>query len=264
VIPKVILSSAANLLSSLGEESVQVVFADPPYGIAYHSNHYKGKNPHHPISSDWDFQIQPFLSQVGRVLRPGGALYLCTRWDVHPIWAPSIVPPLKLSNVIVWKKDNWSAGDLEGNFGNQYELLLFITKGRHKVRGHRWPNVWEFPRVPAKKLWMPAEKPQGLVRRAIEASSDPGDLVIDPFAGSGTTGCASLPDRECILGDLDPRMIRIIHKRLNLPLAPDFEITPQEETPVCPVFEVEPPSPHLWGLHPEDLAHSLSKDSNEE
>lgn len=252
------LSPAQKLLSSLGDESAQVVFADPPYGIAYHSNHYKDKNPHSPIASDWNFQIDAFLRQVGQVLRDGGALYLCTRWDVYPIWAPLVISPLKLSNAIIWKKDNWSAGDLEGNFGNQYEILMFITKGRHRRRGHRWPNVWEFPRVPAKSLRMPAEKPVGLVQRAIEASSDPGDLVVDPFSGSGTTGEASV-GRRCLLGDLDPRMIRITCGRLGIPIPDEIGAEEAPSLPPCPVFGVEPPSPGLWGLHPEDLAYALGK-----
>jgi site-specific DNA-methyltransferase (adenine-specific) len=97
-------------------------------------------------------------------------------------------------------KDNHSAGDLTGNFGYQYEMLLFITKGRHRIRGKRYSNVWQFSRVPSKKLLHPAEKPVGLVRRAIEASSDEGQLVIDPFCGSGTTGVAAVMEGRRFLG----------------------------------------------------------------
>lgn len=159
---------ATALLRSVEPGSAQVIFADPPYRIAYHSNHYKGDNPHAPIARDWNFQIAPFLSAAAVALADGGAMYLCTRWDVLPLWSACIMPPLSLSNAIVWLKDNWSAGDLSGNFGFQYELLMFITKGRHHRRGHRWPNVWQFARVPSKQLRHPAEKPLGLVRRAIE------------------------------------------------------------------------------------------------
>jgi DNA modification methylase len=82
---------------------------------------------------------------------------------------------------LIWKKDNWSSGDLTGNFGNQYEIIMFLIKGRHQLRGHRFANVWEFPRIPAKRLRMPAEKPVALYHRAILASSDLGDLIVDPF-----------------------------------------------------------------------------------
>lgn len=243
---------ATRLLASVSDAAL--IVTDPPYGVAYHSNHYVGKNPHAPVARDWNFQIGPFLSAAAGALRDGGALYLCSRWDVAPLWVQQIFPPLKLKNQIVWVKDNWSAGDLDGNFGNQYEVLLFITKGRHVRRGRRWSNVWEFPRVPARALRMAAEKPVGLFQRAIEASSDPGDLVVDPFCGSGTAGeAAAASGRRALLGDIDPAMIRLTCGRLGLPVPLGVE-RPPDPAPVCPVFNVEPPEPHLWGLHPEDAA----------
>lgn len=249
-------TDACQLLKSLEPESVQVVITDPPYGIAYHSNHYKDGNPHAPVAHDWNFQIGPFLSQVARVLAPGGALYLFTRWDVYPLWHPSVLKPLEVKNLIVWEKDNWSAGDLSGNFGNQYELLMFIPKGRHKLRGHRHPNIWRFPRIPAKKLRMPAEKPVELIQRAIESSSDVGGLVVDPFCGSGTTGAAARAlGRTAVLGDIDPLMIKVSCDRLNVPYTGSEIET--ATMPDCPIFRTQPPAPHLWGLHPEDLAYAL-------
>ena len=154
-------------------------------------------------------------------------------------------------------KDNWSAGDLHGNYGNQYETLLFLTKGRHKRRGYRWSNVWEFSRVPHKQLRCAAEKPVGLMRRAIEASSDPGDLVLDPFVGSGTTADAAVQcGRRAIVCDIDPKMVRVTIERLGgIPPASD---EPPPMAPVCPVMQVAPPDPSLWGVHPEDLADLLS------
>lgn len=252
-------SEACALLNSLEASSVQVIFADPPYGIAYHSNYYKERNPHAPISADWNFQIGRFMAAVGRALSDGGAMYLCTRWDVYPLWAPEVLAPLKLTNLIVWAKDNWSAGDLGGNFGGQHELLMFITKGRHLIRGKRWSNIWQFPRIPAKKLRMPAEKPLGLVERAVSASSDQGALVVDPFCGSGTTGeTARTLGRQVLLGDIDPKMIRLSCERLALP-PPDDCAELSRPPPPCPIFQIEPPAPHLWGVHPEDVAHILGR-----
>lgn len=249
---------ACSLLRSLDANSVQVLITDPPYGIAYHSNRYKDKNPHAPVTRDWNFQIGPFLSEVARVLAPGGALYLLTRWDVYPIWQPFVLNPLETKNLIVWEKDNWSAGDLTGNFGNQYELIMFVTKGRHQIRGHRWPNIWPFPRIPAKRLRMPAEKPVGLIQRAIESSSDAGGLVVDPFCGSGTTGeAARACGRSVVLGDIDPAMVKISCDRLGVPYTGTEEYVPV--MPSCPIFQIQPPAPHLWGLHPEDLAYSLGR-----
>ena len=241
---------ADSLLRSLPHGTSSLVVADPPYGIGYHSNYYKDKNPHAPISHDWNFQIGSFLSEVATALCDGGALYLFCRYDVTPIWIPYLQPSgLKLKTVIVWVKDNWSAGDLEGSFGNQYECIIFATKGRHKLRGKRWSNVWQFPRIPAKRLLHPAQKPVELLTRAIEASSDPGDVVIDPFCGSGSTGEAAVAcERGFLLGDIDKKMVSLSRQRLGLDVATESE--PLTNEPMCSLM---PCDPLEWGLHPEDL-----------
>ena len=250
---KILKIDAIELLNSLPIKSIKLIITDPPYGIAYHSGHYKNKNPHDPVAHDWNFQIGPFFDAVNQVLSEDGAVYLFTRWDVYPLWASYIPYPLKLKNCIVWMKDNWSAGDLEGNFGNQYELIMFLTKD-HKIRGKRWPNIWKFPRVPAGRLRIATEKPVELLQRAIMASSDEGDLVLDPFCGCGSTGEAAMKcGRRFLLGDIDAKMIKISSKRLGIEIKDevnnDFLIMPP-----CPIMKIVPPDPFLWGVHPEDLA----------
>lgn len=248
----VVQSDAIDLLRSQEPGSVTAIITDPPYGIAYHSNWYQEKNPHTPIAQDWNVQIGAFLSAADVCLKDGGAIYLFTRFDVLPLWSKEIPPTLVLKNVIVWDKGNHSSGDLTGNFGFRHELIMFITKGRHQLRGRRWPNVWLVPRIPHKSLRMPAEKPVLLYDRAISSSSDAGDLVIDPFGGSGTLAeAAILTGRRFLVGDVDAKMVRLARTRIGLPVAEDETIAPR--LAVCPVFRVEPPSPALWGLHPEDV-----------
>lgn len=251
MIEKIIVSDAMSLMREQGNKSVPLIIADPPYGIGYHSNHYKGRNPHAPIVGDWNFQIGQFFQECARILIDGGALYLFCRWDVSPLWIPAIAPSgLKLKTVIVWVKNNWSAGDLAGCFGNQYEQILFIVKGRHLIRGKRWSNVWEFPRVPVSRMLCPAQKPTPLLRRAIEASSDEGDIVVDPFCGSGSTGeAAHQTGRVFILGDVDSRMVNIARARLNFPLLDTGWDDAVSYTEYLPEF----PTLKDWGIHPEDL-----------
>jgi len=238
----------------LEDESAQVVVTDPPYGIAYHSNHYKDKNPHAPVTNDWNFQIAPLFRQLGRVLRDGGAAYVFSRWDVYPLWMPAIVSTgLKLSNVIVWVKNNHSAGDLTGNFGGKYEVILFLTKGRHRIRGKRFTNVWEADRVVHTKLLHPTQKPVSLYQRAIEASSDEGDLVIDPCCGSGTIGEAARSCGRRFIGfDLDPKMVVISQSRLGMPVT--VEITDAPEPEFSPTDDLESVlDPRVREYHPEDV-----------
>jgi site-specific DNA-methyltransferase (adenine-specific) len=242
---------AEELLGSLPAESVALVVTDPPYGISYQSNRRKdGKSA--PIALDWNFQVGPFLNEVLRVLRPGGAAYIFTRWDVYPLWHRSIPPELALKNLIVWNKDNHSAGDLDGNFGFKWEAIMFLVKGTHKRRGRRWSNVWDHPRVSSKDQIHPAEKPTGLLQRAIEASSDPGDLVVDPFCGSGATGVAAvLSGRRALLGDMDDRVLALTHERFGLSYDPVGGKRKQEQ-----MVDNNPSlcMDALEGVHPEDVA----------
>lgn len=246
---RIINASCIELMSQLDNDSVPLIIADPPYGVGYHSNYYKDRNPHAPITGDWDFEIREFLQESHRVLVDGGALYMFCRWDVTPLWIPLLKPSgLKLKTIIIWLKDNWSAGDLKGSFGNQYEQLMFIVKGRHLLRGKRWSNVWEFPRIPHTKLLHPTQKPVELIQRAIVASSDVGDLVVDPFAGAGTTGIACREtNRHYILGDVDPRMIAVAMRRLGYDVSED-----RQELPEIPPYEL-PSKSNGWGVHPEEL-----------
>ena len=247
----IVQQDAVELLRSMNTETVPLIIADPPYGIGYHSNRYKGKNPHSTVAHDWNMQIGEFAKEVDRVLTAGGALYLFCRWDVSPLWTPAVggQRDLKIKTKIVWVKNSWSAGDLKGSFGNQYEEILFVAKGRHLLRGRRWPNVWPFNRIPSKSLLCPTQKPVELLERIVASSSDRGDLVVDPFAGSGSTGLAARNQgRQFILGDIDGRMVDMARKRLGLP-ADD----PAKEPNIPPAPTLEIPDPADWGIHPEDL-----------
>jgi len=187
------------------------------------------------------------------VLKPGGVCYLFTRWDVYPIWVREIPPGLGLKNFIAWVKDNHSAGDLTGNFGFKWEGIMVLTKGRHQLRGVRWPNVWEFPRVPFKQQLHPAEKPVELLQRAIEASSDKGDLIVDPFAGSGATGeAARYSGRNALLGDVDLDYVRKGRNRLGLSVG-NLE-TPARAIPTSSEYSPKLCLDALEGVHPEDIA----------
>jgi hypothetical protein len=152
------LQDAIDLLQSVPDGAAGIVITDPPYGISYQSNYGKdGKTM--PIAGDWSFNPHAFFREAARAVRDGGCVYVFTRWDVYPEWCRFIPPELALKNLIVWVKDNHSAGDLKGNFGFKYECVMMLVKGRHQLRGKRFTNVWNFPRIPFQHLRHPAEKP---------------------------------------------------------------------------------------------------------
>jgi site-specific DNA-methyltransferase (adenine-specific) len=168
---------AEEVLPQLNEQSVDCVIADPPYGINYFSNCYVGKNPHSPIENDHELFLP--LDQLWRVVRDGGVIFA-----FYSHKRPLVDPRIK--NSIVWVKNNWSAGDLEGDFGNQFEMIAFIPKSGFKLKSKkRYSNVWYHDRVPPKLH--PTQKPIDLIGRLVVCGSVEGEIILDPFVGSGTT-----------------------------------------------------------------------------
>ena len=189
------------LLKSIPDNSIDFMITDPPYGIGYVSNYYKhNDNPHGEIANDSFVDKQfnhEWLSEASRSIKQDSAIMVFTRWDVWQEWVNLISPYWNIKNTIVWVKNNWSAGDLTGNMGQQYELIIFATRGKFKIRGHRYTNVWNFNRVLPTRH--PTEKPVALIQRGIELCTSKDEIVLDPFLGSGTTLAACRrSNRSCI------------------------------------------------------------------
>jgi site-specific DNA-methyltransferase (adenine-specific) len=163
------------------------VVTDPPYGIGYLSRFVAKQRR---IAEDDAAPLDTVAPMVATI-RDGGAMYLCTRWDVMESWRQAMVAAgLIMKTTIVWDKGNHGVGDLTGDYGSRVELILFAHKGRHALRRGRDVNMMSIKRPPATVGGHPTPKPVDLMERFILNSTDPGDLVIDPFMGSGTTGVA--------------------------------------------------------------------------
>ena len=194
-------------LKGLADNSVDCIITDPPYGINYHSGYYKNGNPHKPIENDNTLFIP--LAELWRVLKPTGAMFIFYSHKVPLI-------DKRVKNVIIWVKNNWTAGDLYKNFGNQYECIAYMPKDEFELHSKRYSNVWLFDRVSADNLLHPTQKPESIIRRLIEAGTNKSDLVLDPFVGSGTTAvCCKQLDRDFIGFEIEKSYMDIAQKRLN-------------------------------------------------
>lgn len=194
------IGDCAELMKSIESNSIDFMITDPPYGINYVSNRCDRGKKHGTIKND-DF-IDPifnkeWLYETSRILKPTSAVMIFTRWDVWNDWCKLISPYWNIKNMIVWAKNNHTAGDLEGNIGAQHELIVFATRGDFKIHGNRFSNLWKFNKVIPTRH--PTEKPIGIIKRGIELCTDKNDLVLDPFLGSGTTlEACSQTKRNCI------------------------------------------------------------------
>jgi site-specific DNA-methyltransferase (adenine-specific) len=113
-------------------------------------------------------------------------IYIFTSWKVIDKVKPIIEKYFKLKNCLVWNKNNWSMGDLEGNYAEKYELILFATLGKKKLYCDKRPlNVLDFARTNNEEH--PTQKPVELLKEFIKNSTKENELVVDYFAGSGST-----------------------------------------------------------------------------
>lgn len=205
-------------LAGIADGSIDMVLTDPPYGVAYKTSRRTTEHRFaREIENDRDLSIvEAVAPHLARVMKDDAALFMFCAWKKQDEVARIVEGAgLAVKNRIVWDKGVTTAGDLEGAFGYQYEVLLFATKGRPAIRGKRLPDVWRHMRVSVNKLRHQNEKPVPLLEKAILAMSDPGDTVLDPFMGSGSTGVACLNCGRNFIGcEIDPGYFEVARDRL--------------------------------------------------
>jgi DNA modification methylase len=191
-------------------QKADMVFTDPPYGINYKSN--KRKDEFEYIKNDdiIDCSFLPIIPVNNNV-----AFYIWTRWDVYPKWIELVEQSYKVTSCIVWAKQAGGLGDLE-SFWNQHEFAIYAVNGKVKLRGKRQGNLWETQDHRSKEYIHPTQKPVELPARAIEATSDIGNIIVDVFLGSGSTMVASHQlKRKCYGMELDPKYCQGIIDRMK-------------------------------------------------
>jgi DNA modification methylase len=188
-------------------QKADMVFTDPPYGYSYVSNY---QDKHEMLLND-DVMLD-FFPVAYASMNDNGAIFVCGSHQTIHYWRPMVEAHFSYKNLIVWKKNNWSMGDLSGAFAGQHELIIFAHKGRIELRGERSRDVWEFDRDPPKHH--PTQKPVDLIKFAATKTTDEGDIVLDLFGGSGSTLIAcEKTGRSCRMMELDPKYCDVIVKR---------------------------------------------------
>ncbi len=200
-------------------KKADMVFTDPPYGYKYESNH---QSKHTELLND--DKILNFLPNVFLFSKENIAIYIFCGWQTITQWINEITDiSLDLKNIIIWKKNNWSMGDLKGAYAGQYEVILFAHKGRVELKNGRGQDIWEFNRVPPKEH--PTTKPVELIEKALNDTTNKNHLVLDLFLGSGSTMVASHQlKRKCYGMELDPKYCDVIIRRM-IKLDPSLKIT---------------------------------------
>lgn len=217
---KLFSADAVRWLSSLQDSSVDLIVTDPPYesqekwrkqGTTTRLKNSKSS------SNEW-FEIFPnsrfpeLFQQCYRVLKKNTHFYMfCdaeTMFVVKPILEES---GFNFHKFLVWNKMAIGTGY---HYRALYELILFLSKGKRNLKDRSIPDI-----LTAKRIFrgFPAEKPYSIAETFIKQSSDEGDLVIDPFCGSGSVGEAALRNGRSFWGnDLSEKAISFASTRLKV------------------------------------------------
>ena len=218
-------------LKQLADKSVDLVVTDPPYNIASRnkSTIQRGKlistkeawgdwDTFHPF--DYDLLILKILSECYRVLKPGGSLYMFTAREHNGYFIRRAVERgftyknqlalVKTTALPSWSKASWRSA---------FETCMYLTKGKAKtfnfLSQRECVNVSTYA-IRHKQTKHPTEKPIDFIRKLVLISSNPSDLVLDPFMGSGTTAVACKETGRRYVGfEISPGYIAMAEERLK-------------------------------------------------
>jgi len=132
------------------------------------------------------------LADAFRVRKSGesghGGLICFTRWDVEQTFIDAMkIAGFNVKSEVIWDKVYHGMGDTKAAFAPSHENIVFAVKGKYSFPGSRPKDLVTFPKINSSKMVHPTEKPVGLLANLISSVTKPGDLILDPFAGSGST-----------------------------------------------------------------------------
>lgn len=219
MINKSIVGDTFEVLKNIPDNSIDLIIVDPPYNLRknFHGNVFKEKK-----LDDYEIYTDTWISLVKSKLKDSGSIYVCCDWKSSLIIGPLVAKHFNLRNRITWNREKGRGSKL--NWKNSMEDIWYATKSSEytfnldsvkvrrnvlapykedgkpkdwkensdgKVRDTHPSNFWDDITIP---FWSmpentahPTQKPEKLIAKLILASSNEGDLVLDPFLGSGTT-----------------------------------------------------------------------------
>lgn len=246
----VVLGDCIPILRRIKSNSIDLIFADPPYGIGKDFGVTKDTFSSITEYVDWS---RLWIDECMRVLKTSGTMYFMSSTQFMPALDRYVDEKYYVINRIVWVYDS-SGVQSKSRYGSLYEPILMITHdksstytfnyhdimieaktgAKRKLIDYRKTppqqysttkvpgNVWEFNRVRYKMNEYenhPSQKPEALLQRVILASSNKGDIVLDPFSGSFTTSAVAVNLNRYAIGiDINPEYYKVGLRRTGITL----------------------------------------------
>lgn len=247
MINQVILGDCLDVLPTLPSNFADLIFADPPYNLQLRQKLIRPDGTEvDAVNDEWDkfasFEVYDqfsyaWLSQCRRILKPNGCIWVSgTYHNIYRIGAVMQDLGYWILNDVIWVKSNPMPNFAGVRFTNAHETLIWAVKSPKSTYtfnyqdmkrlndGKQMRSDWKLPICQGKERLKvndskahPTQKPEALLERIILASSNPGDLVLDPFFGTGTTGAAAQRLHRNWLGiDEDANYVELANNRLSL------------------------------------------------
>lgn len=205
-------------IDEIEDNSIDCMITDPPYGVALKLNKYINVNNNRKIENDFDIDnamklLDNLLSKSKSKLKDNAHLYIFCSWKVYPEFKEVIEKYHTIKNLIVWNKTKMGMGDLKYNYGDSYELIIFAGGNREFIK--RPSNIIECSFTDER--FHNTQKPIELLEQLIENSTNVGDVIYDPFLGSGSTAVAAINKKRKVIGsEIDEQNYKITLNRINI------------------------------------------------
>lgn len=257
MIDQVLNVDALDAIPSIPDNSIDLIVADPPYNLG---KDY-GNNSDKRESEEFLQWTEKWLDLVIPKLKDSGSLYIFATWRYSPEIFVFLKSRMTMLNEIIWDRKVPSMGGSTRRYSSVHDTIGFFAKSKDyyfdldairipydeetkKARsrsifvGKKWLEVGYNPkdlwsvsrlhRIHAEREDHPTQKPLEIVERMIKASCPENGVVLDPFAGSGTTAAACLlNNRHFITFELNPEYHQLILKRVKR--FGEFELTPDSQ-----------------------------------
>lgn len=216
--------TASDLIVLLNDKKIDMIWSDPPYGVGYEQGKFTGvkiKKRFEPMQNDEKRgeKLQTWIYEMYKEIKkhsPNAPIYVCS---------PPMIPSLAIlkgliesgyhmQSQIIWVKDRFILGRADYHW--KHEIIWYgYESNPHCWNGGRsLDSVWEIKRDNAIDYNHPTQKPVALSLNAIKNSSNEGDLILDPFLGSGSSLIAcEQTGRICYGMEIEPRYIDVIIQR---------------------------------------------------
>jgi modification methylase len=249
----ILQGDAVQVMNQLPASSVDLIFADPPYNMQIKGNLTRPDfSKVEGVDDDWDkfdnYQAYDeftadWLKAARRVLKPEGAIWVIgTYHNIYRVGKSLQDLGFWVINEIIWEKTNPMPNFKGVRFTNAHETLIWAKKNKHCKYtinyhamkpfndGKQMRSTWKLPICKGKERIRvngesahSTQKPLSLLYRVLLASTNPQDVVLDPFFGTGTTGAAAkILHRNWIGVENDPRYIPIAEQRIAQIDAEDY------------------------------------------